>query len=110
MKTNNALVTVGYSFNDEHINNLIYQALTIPTFRLIILNSCNGAVQKLIDLNDPRIWVIGEKRPDSSNCDFIPVHYFSRVIDDLLPGSNEYGEIEQGIEAVRQLLSGNTGV
>lgn len=106
MKTNNALITIGYSFNDEHINNLIYQALTIPTFRLIILNSCNGAVQKLIDLNDPRIWVIGEKRPDSSNCDFIPVHYFSRVIDDLLPGSNEDGEIEQGIEAVRKLLSG----
>lgn len=106
MKTNNVLITIGYSFNDEHINNLIYQALTIPTFRLLILNSKNRPIQRLIDLNDPRIWVIGEKRPENSSSNFAPVHYFSRVIDELLPGSNEDGEIEQGIEAVRKLISG----
>lgn len=64
------LVTMGYSFSDEHINNLIYQALTIPTFRLVIFsdlkfNSEDGNVnereniKKLLDLNDPRIWIIG---------------------------------------------------
>src|SRR5690606_34844689 len=31
-----ALVTIGYGFGDEHVNNIIYQALTIPTFRLVI--------------------------------------------------------------------------
>lgn len=30
------LVTCGYSFGDQHINNIIFQALTIPNFRLII--------------------------------------------------------------------------
>jgi hypothetical protein len=30
-----ALVTVGYSFLDDHINRLIYQALSIPSFVLI---------------------------------------------------------------------------
>ena len=29
-------ITMGYAFGDEHINNIIYQALTIPTFRLIV--------------------------------------------------------------------------
>src|SRR5690554_6499558 len=33
-RNQSVLVTMGYSFADEHINNIIYQALTIPTFRL----------------------------------------------------------------------------
>jgi hypothetical protein len=31
------LVTVGYSFQDSHINRLIYQALSIPSFVLIVV-------------------------------------------------------------------------
>lgn len=64
------LVTMGYSFGDEHINNLIYQALTIPTFRLIIFSDLGFYlddeytltrinIDKLKNLNDPRIWIIG---------------------------------------------------
>lgn len=63
------LITMGFSFSDEHINNLIYQALTIPTFRLVVfcdtkINTGNDLVErevinKLIELNDPRIWIIG---------------------------------------------------
>lgn len=32
-----ALLTIGYSFQDDHINRLIYQALSIPSFALIIV-------------------------------------------------------------------------
>lgn len=64
------LVTMGYSFADEHINHLIYQALTIPTFRLVIFSdlgehlddeyaSIRPNIEKLRNLNDPRIWIIG---------------------------------------------------
>ena len=69
------LITMGFSFSDEHINNLIYQALTIPTFRLVVfcdskINTGEELVErevinKLIQLNDPRIWIIG------TNNDFI---------------------------------------
>lgn len=31
------LLTIGYSFQDDHINRLIYQALSIPSFVLIIV-------------------------------------------------------------------------
>lgn len=31
------LFTVGYSFADDHINRLIYQALTVPSFLLTVL-------------------------------------------------------------------------
>jgi hypothetical protein len=64
------LVTMGYSFADEHINNLIFQALTIPTFRLVIFSDMGWYlneeyelvrtnIEKLRALNDPRIWIIG---------------------------------------------------
>src|SRR6202011_2080233 len=32
-----ALLTIGYKFRDDHINRLIYQALSIPSFTLIIV-------------------------------------------------------------------------
>ncbi|MBO6044079.1 MAG: SIR2 family protein [Acetobacter sp.] len=58
------LFTIGYSFGDEHINNIIFQALTIPNFRLIILidknNFKSGVVKTLFELDDPRIWIISD--------------------------------------------------
>src|SRR5690606_13365960 len=61
MQTNNVLVAIGYSFSDEHINNLIYQAFTIPSFRLVVIGDAksNANFEKLLSLNDPRIWIIG---------------------------------------------------
>jgi len=52
------LFTIGYSFADEHLNDIIYQALSIPSFTLIIVDF-NGTKQKgiaaLKTLNDPRV-------------------------------------------------------
>jgi hypothetical protein len=55
------LFTIGYSFGDEHINNIIFQALTVPNFRLIAFlpPDAEGVPQKLRELADPRIWLIG---------------------------------------------------
>ncbi|MBW4888479.1 SIR2 family protein [Mucilaginibacter sp. HMF5004] len=72
------LVTMGYSFADEHINNLIFQALTIPTFRLVIFSdlgyhsdgkhiSTKANIEKLKALNDPRIWIIGSDDETNSH-------------------------------------------
>lgn len=56
------LITFGYSFSDEHINDLIYQALTIPSFTLIIVdfNGTEGSaeIKRLMELKDPRIIIM----------------------------------------------------
>lgn len=56
------LITFGYSFSDEHINDLIYQALTIPSFTLIIVDfkgtDGSAEVKRLMELNDPRIIIM----------------------------------------------------
>lgn len=91
-----ALVTLGYSFGDEHVNNIIYQALTIPTFRLVIFakpefgtETSNEHVRKLQDLNDPRIWVIGTEDSNST----WKAHYFNQFVADIMPsGDNDPAE------------------
>ena len=53
------LFVVGYSFYDEHINDIIYQALANPSFTLIIVDfngtKNDGEIKRLNDLKDPRI-------------------------------------------------------
>lgn len=50
------LFTIGYSFGDEHINNIIFQALTVPNFRLIAFlpPDAKGVPQKLKELFQQR--------------------------------------------------------
>jgi len=101
MQNNNVLITIGYSFSDEHINNLIYQAFTIPSFRLIVLGDkkTSKEIEKLQSLDDPRIWIIGGELEDKSK-----LHYFKGFVEKILPDlSND--EIDKKIEnAVRKLL------
>ena len=65
VREQSVLFTMGYAFGDQHINNIMYQALTIPTFRLVIFvdPTLEGEVAKLRALNDPRIWIIGGDGP-----------------------------------------------
>ncbi|PHR46623.1 MAG: hypothetical protein COA32_10155 [Fluviicola sp.] len=104
MQNNNVLVTIGYSFSDEHINNLIYQAFTIPSFRLIVLGAPtkNSEIEKLKQLNDPRIWIIGGALEDG-----IKLHYFNGFVESVLPDlSND--DIDDKIEnAIKTLLKKN---
>ena len=104
MQNNNVLVTIGYSFSDEHINNLIYQAFTIPSFRLIVMGapSQNTEIEKLQQLDDPRVWIIGGSLEEGKK-----LHYFNGFIEHILPDlSND--DIDDKIEnAIRTLLRRN---
>jgi hypothetical protein len=96
------LFTMGFAFGDEHINNIIYQALTIPTFRLVIFADPErppAPIAKLIALGDPRIWVVGGKAPTGSG----KAHYFDNIVEHFMPElPNE--RISDAVEKVRELL------
>ncbi len=83
VREQSVLITAGFAFGDEHLNNIIYQALTIPTFRLIIFADpdSEGEIAKLRKLNDPRIWIIGGDGP----ADGTRAHYFDTVVEHFLP-------------------------
>jgi hypothetical protein len=83
VREQSVLFTMGYAFGDEHINNIIYQALTIPTFRLVIFADpeLEGDIAKLRKLNDPRIWIIGGSGPEKDR----KAHYFNTIIEHFMP-------------------------
>ncbi|WP_295638322.1 SIR2 family protein [uncultured Methylibium sp.] len=85
VREQSVLFVVGYSFSDEHVNNLIFQALTVPTFRLVAFLPPNapGVAQKLRSLHDPRIWLIGGAGPK----DGTKAHYFDTFVEKFMPES-----------------------
>lgn len=116
VREQSALVTVGYGFGDEHVNNIIYQALTIPTFRLVIFTSpppqkagsaSKSPIECLYELNDPRIWIIGTEDASTS----WKAHYFKAFVEDIMPaGDNDPadGAIEQVLNMVANFKKGAT--
>lgn len=99
VKEQTVLITLGYSFSDEHINAIVYQALTIPTFRLIVFGKPDQTeLVRLIELDDPRIWVIGGEGSGDN-----PKHYFAPVVGDLFPELPSE-RIESSIQNVTELI------
>lgn len=98
VREQSVLITAGYAFGDEHLNNIIYQALTIPTFRLIIFAdpASGGEIGKLRDLADPRIWIIGGDGPTPGT----RAHYFGTIVEHFMPQRPS----ERIDEAVRKVL------
>jgi len=98
-RSNNVLIVIGYSFSDEHINTLIYQALAKPTFRLVILGNPEK-FPELKSLKDPRIWLIGGKDDLGIN-----THYFSNFVNKIMPDLS-VREIEDSIsKAIKTLVA-----
>jgi hypothetical protein len=102
VREQSVLFTMGYAFGDEHINNIIYQALTIPTFRLVIFvdPTLEGEVAKLRALNDPRIWIIGGCGPEANR----KAHYFDTIIDEFMP-QRPSERIDDAIRKVLEAMS-----
>lgn len=95
------LVVMGFSFGDEHVNNIIFQGLTLPGFRLIafIDPETNDITRELSALGDPRIWFIwGEGKEAGTKA-----HYFDGIVNHLMPTSVDQ-KIDKSIEKALQTL------
>src|SRR5699024_6140635 len=109
-----ALVVVGYGFGDEHVNNIIFQGLTIPTFRLVVFakpepigSTSQSLIRKLQALNDPRVWIIGTETSESE----WKAHYFEHFVNDIMPaGPSDPAEsaIEKVIGMVNLIQNGES--
>jgi hypothetical protein len=56
------LITVGYAFADEHFNDIIFQALSNPSFTLIVVDfygtENNPNIERIKNLDDSRIIIL----------------------------------------------------
>jgi SIR2-like domain len=102
VREQSVLITAGYAFGDEHLNNIIYQALTIPTFRLIIFASpdTEGEIAKLRALRDPRIWIIGGDGPSQGS----RAHFFDTVVEQFMP-QRPSDRIDDAVRKVMQQMA-----
>ncbi|RXQ88501.1 hypothetical protein EO244_15335 [Ancylomarina salipaludis] len=96
-QSQSVLVTVGYSFGDDHFNDIIYQALSNPTFTLIVIDfqgTRNDYILNLKELNDPRIIILeGEFFGD-----------FLTFADTLMPNFNNIDNNENVANTLNELL------
>lgn len=78
------LFVIGYSFSDEHVNNIIYQALaTNSTMNLVIINDVS--TKDIAKIADDRIFKIWGTTEDKNK-----IHYFENLVKDLLPNVNAF--------------------
>lgn len=94
-QSQSVLFTLGYSFNDEHINDIIRQALSVPSFTLIIVDYKgreNKSIDKLLQLEDPRIMLI-----DGDSGKFVD------FVSDIMPDLYESNIDEKVAETLSKL-------
>lgn len=106
---NSTLIVIGYSFSDDHINRVIFNALANPTFRLIIFGYSDN-IKKLIKRNDKRITIIYSKKlenNDNKNEEYEPIHYFKYIVNNLLPSVNDDILEKERIDKIIKFLKEN---
>lgn len=97
------LICVGYSFYDEHINDIIRQALSIPSFTLIIANFStdnNPEIEKLKALEDKRIIILEQ--------DNLEISTFVGFVENVMPDLYEEEEMESIVETMNKLYPTET--
>lgn len=117
LEQHTVLFVIGYSFSDEHINNIIYQALAInSTINVVVFGNVKGNITKI---KDNRIFNIYGKIPrvidetesineeqlpeESANTEVDPtpntivtppstdkIHYFNYIVENFIPNVDLY--------------------
>lgn len=87
LKRNSLLITMGYSFSDEHINRILLNALSVYDFRLVIFGE-SEMINQLKAIGDNRIWIINSDDQ---------IHFFKNIVEQALPTLDDERQEELAI-------------
>ena len=96
LEPNTVLFVMGYGFNDEHVNDIIYRALaTNTTFNLVVIDHIaeEKPICKIEDKRIFRLW--GEVENPEEGKDNIQMHYFDYTVREWLPNLNAFAQEEK---------------
>ena len=96
LEPNTVLFVMGYGFNDEHVNDVIYRALaTNTTFNLVVIDHIaeDKPICKIDDKRIFRLW--GEVENPDSKKDNIQMHYFDYTVREWMPNLNAFAKEEK---------------
>jgi hypothetical protein len=99
LRKNSVLITLGYSFADDHINRLILNSLAIPTFKLVVFGK-SEAIKRLIEMDDSRIIVINSDDK---------IHYFKNFVEKAMPEIQEDVKEKIDLDDILNRLNANKG-
>lgn len=86
LQPNSVLFVCGYSFSDEHLNRIIYQALAAnSSLNIVVVNKLDES-KEIKNVDDRRIYHLWEENQDSSEGVVPterkdPIHYFSKFVE-----------------------------
>lgn len=87
LEPNTVLFVIGYSFSDEHVNDIIYRALaTNSTMNLVVINEIEKD-KVVAKIDDPRIYRLWSSDVAPGE---VPIHFFSEIVDKLFPIKNAF--------------------
>ncbi|TNE56289.1 MAG: hypothetical protein EP338_00150 [Bacteroidetes bacterium] len=106
LEPNSVLFVIGYSFSDEHVNNIIYQALaTNSSINLFVLNHIKDKI--ISEVDDSRIFRFFEENDGddteltldifSKPHDKTKAHYFDYVATHLMPDVNTFKDSKDNL-------------
>ena len=81
LEPNSVLFVIGYSFNDEHINDIIYRSLVTNSSLILCIVNQLDETQPICNVKDNRIfrlWGVSEDRKTH-------YHYFDYFVNELVP-------------------------
>lgn len=96
LESNTVLFVMGYGFNDEHVNDIIYRALaTNTTFNIVVIDHIkeDKPICKIDDKRIFRLW--GEIENPEKGKNNIMMHYFDYTVKEWLPNLNAFAQEEK---------------
>lgn len=102
LEPNSVLFVIGYSFSDEHINDIIYRSLvTNSSLILVIINNLDES-QPICNVKDNRVlrfWGQSEDRATH-------FHYFKYFVDELVPDFELETRLQQqGVDQLVKIIN-----
>lgn len=91
LEPNTVLFVIGYSFSDEHVNDIIYRALaTNTTFNVVVINEI-GNDKPIAKIDDKRIFRLWGKEI-SEDGQVKEIHHFDYIVNNWLPNLNAFAQ------------------
>lgn len=95
LEHNTVLFVIGYSFSDQHVNDIIYRALaTNTTINVFVINDLPGH-KEICQIDDKRIFRLwGYEYPKEEN-NRGEMHFFKYTVDNWLPNVNAFTQDDE---------------
>lgn len=102
LEPNSVLFVLGYSFNDEHINDIIYRSLVTNSSLILCVVNQLDETQPICKVKDNRIfrfWGVSEDRKTY-------YHYFNYFVNELVPDFELETRLQQhGVEQLVKIIN-----